>query len=362
MIRLGIIGVGGAGQLLHLPALKELRDTYELTACCDISKQLVDFIVDNYNFKKGYYTAEELIADPEIDAVIISSVNKYHVPYAKECLKVGKDVLVEKPISLSKAELEDLVEFHKQYPNNIVMVGYCRRFLGNFLRMKEMVQNDPRPITYAKFSSNITEGWYYVGQTRKVFRGNDLPPRKPEDWIKSKELFREATEKEYGRKFTDAELEAYVILAQSGVHVMSAAREILGYPKSVKSFNISDDGKKMITVFEYDGFMALYEQVGDQQVEQFDEKIEIFQGNRRMLCKYESPYIKYLPTYLEVTETDKATLTSCTRREGPYFDDLFTNQLKYFAECITERKTPKCDDVDALEDYQMFLDMLNKQC
>jgi hypothetical protein len=41
--------------------------------------------------------------------------------------------------------------------------------------------------------------------------------------VKGKELFRTATEKEYGRKFTDAELEAYVILAQSGVHIMSAA-------------------------------------------------------------------------------------------------------------------------------------------
>jgi hypothetical protein len=70
-----------------------------------------------------------------------------------------------------------------------------------------------------------------------------------------------------------------------------------------------------------------------------------------MLCKYESPYIKYLPTFLEVTETTKNPIASVTRREGPYYDDLFTNQLKYFAECITERKTPKCDDVNALQDY-----------
>ncbi len=94
--------------------------------------------------------------------------------------------------------------------------------------------------------------------------------------------------------------------------------------------------------------------MGDQQVEQFDEAIEVFQGNPRLLCKYESPYIKYLPTFLEVTESTQKPVTSVTSREGPYYDDLFANQLKYFAECVAERRTPKCDEVDALQDYRLF--------
>ncbi len=120
--------------------------------------------------------------------MLILSANTVHVSQTIACLEAGKDVLVEKPVAMGEQELKKLVAAHEKHPERIVMVGYCRRFLGNYLRMKELLQKDERPITYARIRTNITEDWYYVGQTRTPYFGFDVPPT---DWSGLPALYRE---------------------------------------------------------------------------------------------------------------------------------------------------------------------------
>ena len=71
MIRLGIIGLGQAAQILHLPNLEKLTDAFHLTAVADISAELVSYIGDKYRVANRFSDGAELIRCPDVDAVMI---------------------------------------------------------------------------------------------------------------------------------------------------------------------------------------------------------------------------------------------------------------------------------------------------
>jgi len=82
---------------------------------------------DQFEIPRAYGSYEELLADAEIDAVYIPLPNHMHVPYAIKALEAGKHVLCEKPIGLSVAEAEQLVEAGKRFPQLKLMEAFMYR-------------------------------------------------------------------------------------------------------------------------------------------------------------------------------------------------------------------------------------------
>ena len=90
MIRLGIIGLGQAAQILHLPNLEKLTDAFRLTAVADISTELVSYIGDKYRVANRFSDGAELIRCPDVDAVMILCGGD-HAEYAS-CLLYTSNV------------------------------------------------------------------------------------------------------------------------------------------------------------------------------------------------------------------------------------------------------------------------------
>ena len=81
---------------------------------------------EKYPSIKVVKTIEEVVKDPSIDLVIITSPNTTHFPYAKAALEAGKHVVVEKPFTISSAEAMELVELSKS-TGKICSVFHNRR-------------------------------------------------------------------------------------------------------------------------------------------------------------------------------------------------------------------------------------------
>jgi predicted dehydrogenase len=81
----------------------------------------------------------EVIARPEVNAVIVSSAEDAHVEPVIEALRLGKPVLCEKPIGLSLPAADEILEAIDRYDGN-VRYGYSRRFRHRYLRAKEQVK------------------------------------------------------------------------------------------------------------------------------------------------------------------------------------------------------------------------------
>lgn len=353
MMKIGVIGLGEVGQLMHLPILQDLVEEYEVTAVSDVSPSLVAFVQKKYHIPEGYLDAKELIASADIDAVLILSPDQYHGEYASLALKAGKNVFVEKPVTLCRDELEELIELKKEYPNQVVMIGYMRRYAGPFLKAKEILNSEPKKTEYLRFRDIILEGPFFIGQTRPIFYPNDVPKEVIEEGgIRRREHLARAI----GADATKEQCTAYQMMTGLGCHSFSAVRELFGTPKKIHSVTTAFGGEQVIIVMEFEGFLATYELVNNQNIVQFDAAIEIFQNNRKVLVKYETPYIRYQPARVEVTDsTGEDTKTTVY---GPNYRDAFQTELLLFSDAVTKGTPVKTGLEDAVEDLKLFEDII----
>jgi predicted dehydrogenase len=346
-MKVGIIGLGEVAQLMHLPLLKDSGDKFQITAISDISPSLVGHIKEAYHIPQGYVDAGELIEKSDAEVIFILSPDQYHGKYIEQALKKKKHIFVEKPAALSSQELRELLVLREEYPEPVVMVGYMRRFAEPFLKAKEILSDTPLQTEYLRFRDIICEAPFYIAQTRPVFYPQDIPPELIEEGKKRR---REQLDQAIGAG--EEARTAYQMLTGLGCHSFSAVRELFGPPKKIRSVTTARGGTHLVVVMEFDGFLGLYELSNDQDIVQFDAAIEIFQRSRKLTIKYETPYIRYQPMYLEVTESTKTETGK--RVFGPSYQDPFVTELRELYDCITHCRQPKTDLADALEDLKIF--------
>lgn len=150
MLKVGVIGVGSISDF-HLKPYSEHKEV-ELVALCDINEKRLQEKGRLYNVSKLYCNYNELLNDPDIDAVSICTWNNSHAEIAIAALEAGKHVLVEKPLSKTWEEAVKI----KEAVNNtgkILQVGFVRRHSSNIKVLKKFIdQGDLGEIYYAKAS------------------------------------------------------------------------------------------------------------------------------------------------------------------------------------------------------------------
>jgi predicted dehydrogenase len=151
-IGVALIGASNMGGKTHLPTIIG-EDRLQLRAICDVDSEVVKMrqgiAHEGYARKTGqagYQGVDglgdfrELLTRDDIDAVVIATPDQWHVPIAREFVKAGKAVYVEKPLSLyisEGRELAELVAKHKA----IVQVGTQRRSQDHSIIACELVRN-----------------------------------------------------------------------------------------------------------------------------------------------------------------------------------------------------------------------------
>ena len=141
-VKIGVIGLGGVAQLVHLPNLNKLANA-ELTAVAEVNKNRLLTISDKFNVKQKYSNYQEMLEKSEIDAVIVATPTSTHTDIAIDCLNAGKDVLVEKPLAKTYQEAKKIVDAAKKNKRKL-MVGMNLRYrpdtmlLRSFINSKEI--------------------------------------------------------------------------------------------------------------------------------------------------------------------------------------------------------------------------------
>ncbi|NQU83656.1 MAG: Gfo/Idh/MocA family oxidoreductase [Parcubacteria group bacterium] len=130
-----LVGVRGFGEKIADAILK--TSNLELSACFHPQKEVADEYSEKYNCK-SFTDFEEAILSPEIQAVALVTPNHLHYEQIKACLKAGKHIFVEKPITNSVNEAEDVV--HEMEEKNLtLMVGHNMRRNGAIRAMKRLI-------------------------------------------------------------------------------------------------------------------------------------------------------------------------------------------------------------------------------
>ncbi len=136
MIRVGVIGCGKIAQVRHIPEYAANPDC-ELVAFFNPNRKRAEDMAEKYG-GKVYDTAEELLADPTIDAVSVCAANYAHAELTIKALKAGKHVLCEKPMATTIEDCEAMVAA-AQESGKFLMIGHNQRLAKAHVRAKELI-------------------------------------------------------------------------------------------------------------------------------------------------------------------------------------------------------------------------------
>ena len=136
MINIGILGCGKIAQVRHIPEYAENPDV-KLVGFYNPTKSRAEDMAAKYG-GLAYDTAEELLANPEIDAVSVCAANYAHAALSIQALNAGKHVLCEKPMATTLADCEAMVECAKKN-GKFLMIGHNQRLAKAHMEAKRLI-------------------------------------------------------------------------------------------------------------------------------------------------------------------------------------------------------------------------------
>ncbi|HEX9800506.1 MAG TPA: bi-domain-containing oxidoreductase [Thermoanaerobaculia bacterium] len=126
-VRCGVLGAGQFARGVLLPALAAQRDA-RIRAVCTASGHTGRHVAERYGAEYCTGDVAEILADPDIDAVVVATRHDSHARLATAALRAGKAVFVEKPLALTEEELGDVERALAESADARLLVGFNRRF------------------------------------------------------------------------------------------------------------------------------------------------------------------------------------------------------------------------------------------
>ena len=205
-LNVGILGCGPIAQAGHFESVTKARNT-DLYAICDIADDLVERFAVTHGARNAYTSYAEMLADPQLDAVIIATADVFHVPAALEALAAGKHVLCEKPLGGTLEEVQQLEAAVKKSGLKL-QVGHMKRFDKGLQSAKDFVADEMGEMLAFK-------AWY-CDSTHRYAMTDAVQP-----------LIISSPARRAPDRDPKADLEQYYMLAH-GCHLVDLARYLCG--------------------------------------------------------------------------------------------------------------------------------------
>jgi predicted dehydrogenase/threonine dehydrogenase-like Zn-dependent dehydrogenase len=147
----GIIGIVGAGnftKMTMLPALKDTGAGFKYVASA--GGVTANALAKKFGFSHSTTDYRQILADGEVDLVLITTRHNLHAAMTVETLKAGKHVFVEKPLAITQTQLDEVYSLYTGQRNGVQLkslsVGFNRRFSPHSQKVKQLIGNSNMPI------------------------------------------------------------------------------------------------------------------------------------------------------------------------------------------------------------------------
>jgi predicted dehydrogenase len=146
-INWGIIGCGDVTELKSGPAFNKTGQSKLVAVMRRNAEKAADY-AKRHGVPKWYSDANQLISDPDVDAVYVATPPDTHAQYAIAAMRAGKPVYVEKPMARNYRECLEMIRISEE-TGMPLLVAYYRRTLPAFLKVKELIENGTigQPLT-----------------------------------------------------------------------------------------------------------------------------------------------------------------------------------------------------------------------
>ncbi len=305
MVKVGIIGAGFMGKM-HSQVYKVLPDA-ELIAISDINKENAKEILPE---GKIYTDYKELLKDKEIDIVDICLPTFMHKDAVIDSARAGKNILCEKPISLSIKDADEMIRETKK-ANVKFMVAQCIRFWPEYIFLKEITEEKKfGKILHASFR-----------------RLSPLPTWSWNKWLLSPER-------------------SGSVLFDLHIHDVDYLLYLLGKPQEIFSQGVKEEfgWSHIFSIFIYRDGRRIFLEGGWGYDSSFPFHhtylVKMEKATIEMNPRYKEPIVIYQGEKKEIPEIKKAESKVDT---GGNIEDLggYYNEIEYFVKCVKENHFPE---------------------
>lgn len=139
-LNIGILGCGPIAQFAHLQACRKARSV-TLRSVCDVAEDLAHKMGSFYEAEEIFTDFNDMLRDPELEAVIIATSDTFHLPASIRAIEAGKHVLVEKPLGTN---LEEALTLKKHIDGSglTFQVGHMKRFDPGIEYTRSFIQEE----------------------------------------------------------------------------------------------------------------------------------------------------------------------------------------------------------------------------
>jgi predicted dehydrogenase len=138
-LRWGVLSSAKIGRTKVIPAIQASL-LGEVVAIASRHQESAEKVAQEFGIKRAHGSYEDLLADPNVDAIYNPLPNHLHVSWSIKAIEAGKHVLCEKPLGLNTADVEKLLQIAQQHPHLSVMEAFMYRFHPQWQTAKDLVR------------------------------------------------------------------------------------------------------------------------------------------------------------------------------------------------------------------------------
>ncbi len=362
-LRIGVIGCGGIGQMMHLPHLRELHDRFEVVGLSDVNSATLRAVGDYFGVSHLYADYHDLIAS-DLDAVMILTGGS-HAPMAVAAARAGKHLFVEKPLCYTTAEL-DQIESAVESSGVKLMVGYMKRYDPAYRYAKRAIE-DVRDLRWVRVTVLHPASELYF--QHHVFHPPIAfePVNTHDAGRRMVEFFSSGTQNAYADEVLGAgappiQRTALGLMLGSLCHDVNALRGLIGEPDGVSHTELWNDGLCMSSTLRYRGDVrATLTWTYLSDLRDYNEEIALFADAARVRIIFPSPFLRNYATRVVVEGSDalpdRPEAASWEKNVTVSYHEAFKEELLHFHDCIVEDKLPLTGLADSRADIQLIHQM-----
>lgn len=339
-IRIGYVGCGFMAQKVHLPNLLATPEC-ELVALAEVRRELGRKVQARLGIPKLYTDHQALLADPDIQAIGVSAAFMVQGEIARDALLAGKEVFMEKPMAVSLAQADAILDAARRSGRRL-MVGYMKRYdAGNELVKAQLAafraSGELGPITYVRnhgFCGDWTAGLDTPMDTTQEPMP-EMPARGP-DWL------------------SPAFLKQYLGYLQQYTHNINLLRWFLdaGDQVKVRAVDLDDDGYTGVVVLDLNGVRAVIES-GSISHFRWDEHTQIYFRHGWIHTWAPPLLLRQTPAEVEIYRAGKEQ-SFIRQIPQPAWGWSYKREIEHFVHCLQTGEPFRSSGEDTRTDVRLF--------
>lgn len=321
-VRLAIVGLGRLGKEYAKIICQKCKNA-ELVSACSLVREELEF-AKKLGVEKTYNNYEAMLKDGGFEAIIILTSSNLHPKHIIQGLKAGYNVFSEKPLGVNLESCLEVEKIKEQYPNQIAMVGFARRFDDSYLNAMEKIKSGIIGMPYYVRSQTVDHSSIapfqlkFMQNAGSVYLDYNVHDIDLARWI----LGAEFTEVySIGGAYKYKEFDNF----QSVDNTMSSCKLANGTMAHIVASRTAPHGHESTTeIWGTEGWLKIGSPANHIQVE---------------WCNKQGATREYVKTFFD------------------RFSKAFHQQIQYFIDCVLEKKIPQPTLRDATQATRVAIAM-----